>query len=934
MSNNKSLQILRGTDSKTTNLTLLPGQPFYNKTTKQLLIGSGTGTNESTLANSGIRVEKADQLTTARTISLGTGVTGTTTFDGTQNVTIPVTEIKEAYLTWGGTNLAAKISPIDNAMSNTHSANRLAFANPQGMTVEYSRNAGVSWREALDVDDTKTSVMSGLSLGSFAIGGVSTGITTLDKLRITLDAHDLGIYVHAVKLLLNVSTNGATGSHVVVETSTIGAPTTFTPQGDYQVEGWSGWNSIPLTGFAFGGSSTQPSQIKKIRLTFGITGLNSSHPNNLSVSNIQLYSNSYWSTNSNMARTGHLYNYDDQQNAIFPAHITASDFTTSTSFSINNNNYGTPSLNELHKIVNTKTESIETIIANKTVNFHLDTSELNTGLYVSDEGVITSTEWPISNYSKYLITWDGVEYEVWEDLFTRAKFDPTTEFCTTWYDWYCMGNGEKLGAYHPETKNIPFAITRDLLTNKADIYIWATNGSTAATHTITVKKVTNHQVRKLNREYIYNYNNFLYQGKQANSGWIGLNVVDGPSAFAVGDGNYIERDPSVSGTQNQGAFISGGGNKIINSSCAQATGVYNILKGGKFSFIGGYQNKVNQYQASIIAGQGINVDSQLIGYSGNCSAVFGQKNTVISNGVDIVAGYGNRLTGPQKDPNVDSSKIVQGNAVFGANNVCEDLQTTLICGSSNRAVSSGDTSIFGSSITGANNQLIGAFTSVIGGRYNISNYSDTTVFGRWLTADCQHQTALGVLSKFNDQAILKIGNGQIIKKADINLSSEYSKKPYYYTSNGKDWVQIDSSNVSSVISNSGISTVYTKENAFVILKDGRAQVQSAPVDDIDVVRKCDLPIIYDREFAETDWAENTYNKCEHLGKYYLTACSPEKYVIGVRVTGVLPGEDVPTSNDARFYPEVQCNNIYHPSGTFIIFSNVKFRGHVTTTCQN
>ena len=121
-------------------------------------------------------------------------------------------------------------------------------------------------------------------------------------------------------------------------------------------------------------------------------------------------------------------------------------------------------------------------------------------------------------------------------------------------------------------------------------------------------------------------------------------------------------------------------------------------------------------------------------------------------------------------------------------------------------------------------------------------------------------------------------------------------------------------------------------NAFVVLNDGRAQVQTAPIEDIDVVRKCDISTIYDREFVETDWAENTYAKCEHLGKYYLTACAPEKHVIGVRVTGVLPGEDVPTSNDARFYPEVQCNNIHHPGGTFIIFSNVKFRGHVTTTC--
>lgn len=192
-------------------------------------------------------------------------------------------------------------------MSNTHSANRLAFAKPQGMVVEYSRDGGLSWTEALNIDFVKTRLMSGIG-DSCYIGGVQTGTTVNDKLRITLDAHDLGIYVQAVKLLLNIGTNGATGSHVLVEISKIGAPTTFTSYGDYPLSGWSGWNSIPLA-FAFGGSSNQTDQTKKIRLTFGITGI-SSGTGNFALYNLQLYSSTYWGTNSSMAKTGHLYGYD------------------------------------------------------------------------------------------------------------------------------------------------------------------------------------------------------------------------------------------------------------------------------------------------------------------------------------------------------------------------------------------------------------------------------------------------------------------------------------------------------------------------------------------------------------------------------------------------------------------------------------------------
>lgn len=111
-------------------------------------------------------------------------------------------------------------------MSNTHSANRLAFAKPEGIIIEYSRNGGNTWTEATGIDSRKVALMSGIG-DSFFIGGVSTDNTVDDKLRVTLDAHTLGIYVAVVKILLNVGTNGASGCHVVVEKSTIGYPNNF-----------------------------------------------------------------------------------------------------------------------------------------------------------------------------------------------------------------------------------------------------------------------------------------------------------------------------------------------------------------------------------------------------------------------------------------------------------------------------------------------------------------------------------------------------------------------------------------------------------------------------------------------------------------------------------------------------------------------------------
>ena len=85
-------------------------------------------TNDSSFVISSGTVAKADQLTTARTIALSGGAIGTaTSFNGTSNISIPVTKMYETYLDWGNQKLSGRVSPVDAGMSEEFSANRLAY---------------------------------------------------------------------------------------------------------------------------------------------------------------------------------------------------------------------------------------------------------------------------------------------------------------------------------------------------------------------------------------------------------------------------------------------------------------------------------------------------------------------------------------------------------------------------------------------------------------------------------------------------------------------------------------------------------------------------------------------------------------------------------------------------------------------------------------
>ncbi len=267
----------------------------------------------------------ATKLQTARTIGLGTGVTGTaTSFNGTANITIPVTDVKETYLSWGGKNISGGVSLIDAACSNIHSANRFAFAKAAGITIEYSTN-GSTYSTYSTTDAAKVNLVSGNG-NTYYIGARSSSTTVNDKLRITLNATNMGLYTRLRKLLINISTNYATGSNVIIEKSMKGSESTYTTIGTYQISGWSGWNSIPINS-AFGGGNNQTGNIANLRLTFGITGVNAEQTSNaLVITDIIGIGDTYWSYPSTMAKTGHIYSYDSSQNTTFPANVTATTF--------------------------------------------------------------------------------------------------------------------------------------------------------------------------------------------------------------------------------------------------------------------------------------------------------------------------------------------------------------------------------------------------------------------------------------------------------------------------------------------------------------------------------------------------------------------------------------------------------------------------------
>lgn len=244
-----------------------------------------------------------------------------------------ITSRGEEYLEWGGPAKVGDISPVGMAISSEHNANRIAFINPDALKFEYSSDGGSTWTDypiTGDGRNTKTRFCTLTQVYFIGRPDASTNlIANKSKTRITITGQDgtnLYLYTALKKMLIEVSTPTTLSMLIEKRTGTnYESNGPWETVGTYSLDGWSGWNDIPLD-FNLGGGSNQKSNYWQMRLTITCVTVNSNYPKEGALRGLRLFGSTNWSLPSALASTGHIYSYDMDESVEFPSDVYASKF--------------------------------------------------------------------------------------------------------------------------------------------------------------------------------------------------------------------------------------------------------------------------------------------------------------------------------------------------------------------------------------------------------------------------------------------------------------------------------------------------------------------------------------------------------------------------------------------------------------------------------
>lgn len=244
-----------------------------------------------------------------------------------KNTYVNKNEQYEANLKWGGKNFTSSYGPIDAAMIPELGANRFAFGNPKGITIEYSNDAGKTWKDYGANDLQKLRLTS---IGdAFTIGKVKSSTPSNDMLRITFDTtsnNGISCYTILNKFVIYISSSGSQGCYCTIQGAIYNTQNTFEDIATkVSIAGWTGYNVINTKSINTSSGSRQPDRYSKIRFIFGCSNTDE-NGTGLQIISIYAFGGVGWATPSNMAANGHLYSYDYNQNARFPANVTATNF--------------------------------------------------------------------------------------------------------------------------------------------------------------------------------------------------------------------------------------------------------------------------------------------------------------------------------------------------------------------------------------------------------------------------------------------------------------------------------------------------------------------------------------------------------------------------------------------------------------------------------
>lgn len=237
----------------------------------------------------------------------------------------------EAYLKWGGKNIAEGYAPIDAAMIPALGANRLAFMPADAIDVEYSRDGGATWVDYSTKDAKKIRLFIDHDVSYYIGADNSTGIDKSKYMvRFTINTKAAKVYTILNKFAVYVSRNGSSGCYCTItgrlqKNVSAGAEKWRTFADKVTVSGWPGWNIINTDDIITYGNDPYV-QYGQVRFTFGVK----SHATSVEYAGLYVikilgFGGTGWITPSTLAEKGRMYTWDENQNVFFPGAIYANN---------------------------------------------------------------------------------------------------------------------------------------------------------------------------------------------------------------------------------------------------------------------------------------------------------------------------------------------------------------------------------------------------------------------------------------------------------------------------------------------------------------------------------------------------------------------------------------------------------------------------------
>ena len=257
-------------------------------------------------------------------------------------------------------SLVNGVTPTSQGVIDITSADRLTFLPADQIIIEQSTDGGTTWVSGGYNDTQKRQLFSGLENGNLTIPRNSSGKKSCNcMVRVTITGMKYNVpngtaetnkynywnstYVKSGERYFNPNlctlwlNSNADRIQTTVLMATGANPNSWVTNrvvnGCY---GWYGRSTISLGGSNFGGSTGQTGNYWNYRFIFRTQAIDGSFDDSkLSTSysthsqniyGIRLYSSNAWTIPSNMARNGHLYTWDIDQNAIFPSLVKAPIF--------------------------------------------------------------------------------------------------------------------------------------------------------------------------------------------------------------------------------------------------------------------------------------------------------------------------------------------------------------------------------------------------------------------------------------------------------------------------------------------------------------------------------------------------------------------------------------------------------------------------------